>query len=177
MRGEQLILFEQPVVSRKLNNHLLKPVKLETIMPEIVPDKHVLYPTGGWHFFHKQVEKNSMYAKPIWPYITVQTGGKIKISSIYFSDATNYRMVSLKDKNHPQTCPKMMHVIVAKAYIWNAEPKKYYQVSHKGDDRCNYLPENLEWCTGRGNHLGKKNKRLSSFQDDYEMAKARGFIK
>ena len=24
---------------------------------------------------------------------------------------------------------------------------------------------------------GKKNKRLSSFQDDYEMAKARGFIK
>ena len=23
MRGEQLILFEQPVVSRKLNNHLL----------------------------------------------------------------------------------------------------------------------------------------------------------
>ena len=177
MRGEQLILFEQPVVSRKLDNHLLKPVKLETIMPEIVPDKHVLYPTGGWHFFRQQVEKNSMYAKPIWPYITSESSQGTKVVSCYFSDSTNYMMVSLKDKNHPQTCPKMMHVIVAKAYIWNADPKKYFQVSHKGDDKCNYLPDNLEWTTGSGNHTGKKNKRFSNKEQDYIFAKARGFIK
>jgi hypothetical protein len=177
MRGEQLCLFEQPVVSRKLDNHLLKPVKLETIMPESAPDKYVIYPTGGWHYFHKQATKNSIYAKPIWPYITVTSGNKIKIASIYFSDSTNYMMTSILDINHDKNCPKMMHVIVAKAYIWNADPKKYYQVSHKGDDKCNYLPDNLEWTTGSGNHTGKKHKRFSNKEEDYTFAKARGFIK
>ena len=117
-----------------------------------------------------------MYAKPIWPYITVQNGDKIKISSTYFSDATNYMMVSIDDKTYAG-CPKMMHLIVAKAYIWNDDPEKYYQVSHKGDDRCNYLPDNLEWTTGSGNHTGKKNKRISSRKEDYLFAKSRGFIK
>ena len=84
-------------------------------------------------------------------------------------------MVSIDDENYPG-CPKMMHIIVAKAYIWNADPTKYYQVSHKRDDRCNYLPENLEWKTGSGNHTGKKNKRISSRREDYQFAKSNGFI-
>jgi len=176
MRGDQLTLFEQPTVSRKLDNHFLVPKKIETFMPEIVPNKYVIYPTGGLHLFHKQAPKDSIYAKPIWPFITVLHGNKIKIGSIYFSDSTNYMMISLLDINHPQTCPKLVHVIVAKAYVWNADPKKYCQVSHTGDDKCNFLPDNLKWKTGSGNHKGKKNKRLSSREDDYIFAKARGFI-
>ena len=177
MRNEQLTLFEQPVISRTLDNHLLVPKKLETFMPEIVPDKYIIYPTGGLHLFHKHAPKGSIYTKPIWPFITSSSGhNKVKRVAIYFSDATNYMMVSLVDKNHPQTCPKMLHVIVANAYVWNADPIKYYQVSHKGDDKCNYLPENLEWKTGSGNHTGKKNKRISSREEDYLFAKARGFI-
>ena len=176
MRNEQLTLFEQPVISRTLDNHLLVPKKIETFMPEIVPDKYIIYPNGGLHLFHKQAPKDSIYAKPIWPFITVLHGNKIKIGSIYFSDSTNYMMISLLDINHPQTCPKLVHVIVAKAYVWNADPKKYCQVSHTGDDKCNFLPDNLKWKTGSGNHKGKKNKRLSSREDDYIFAKSRGFI-
>ncbi len=176
MNGEQLTLFKQPVISRKLDDHLLVPKKIETFMPEIVPGKYIIYPTGGWHLFHKQAPKGSIYTKPIWPFITTNSGhNKVKRVTTYFSDSTSYMMVSIDDENYTG-CPKMMHVIVAKAYIWNIDPKKYYQVSHKGDDKCNYLPENLEWKTGSGNHTGKKNKRISSREEDYLFAKSRGFI-
>ena len=178
MEKIQLSLFKQPVVSRKLNDHLLVPKKIETFMPEIVPDKYIIHPTGGWHLFHKQAPKGSIYTKPIWPFITTNIGSLpiVKKIATYFSDSTNYMMISLLDKNHSDTCPKMLHLIVAKAYIWNADPKKYYQVCHLGDDKCNYLPENLEWRTGSGNHTGKKNKRFSSKEEDYLFAKSRGFI-
>ena len=176
MRGNQLTLFEQSVVSRKLDNHLLVPKKIETFMPEIVPDKYIIYPTGGFHLFHKQASEGSIYAQPSWPFITTNSGhNKVKKITIYFSDATNYMMVSIDDKNYAG-CPKYIHIIVAKAYIWNADPKKYCQVSHKGDDRCNYLPDNLEWKTGSGNHTGKKHKRLTTQEEDYLFAKSRGFI-
>ena len=176
MNGTQLTLFSKPVVSRKLDNHLLVPRKIETFMPEIVSAKYYIHPTGGFHLFRKEAPKDSIYAKPIWPYITSESHRGTKIISCYFSDVTNYMMVSIDDKTYAG-CPKMMHLIVAKAYIWNADPEKYYQVSHKGDDKCNYLPDNLEWTTGSGNHTGKKNKRFSNKEQDYKFAKARGFIK
>ena len=175
MHGDQLTLFEQPVVSRKLDNHLLVPKKIETFMPEIVPNKFTIYPTGGWHLFHKEAPTNSIYTQPIWPFITSTINNKVKRISIYFSDSSNYMKVSIDDKNY-KGCPKAMHIIVARAYLWNVDPTKYYQVTHKGDDRCNYLPENLEWNTGSGNHMGKKNKRFSSRREDYLFAKSRGFI-
>jgi len=179
MQGEQVALFEKPVVSRKLDNHLLLPKPLEDFMPEIVPGKHMIYPTGGWHYFCKQAPKGSIYTKNIWPFITVQTPNKVRISSIYFSDATNYMMVSLYDKQNKGvgTKPKMMHVIVAKAYIWNSDPEIYYQVAHLGDDKCNYLPDNLEYQTSSQNHTGMKSKRTTTKEEDYTFAKARGFIK
>ena len=43
MNGEQLTLFKQPVISRKLDDHLLVPKKIETFMPEIVPGKYIIY--------------------------------------------------------------------------------------------------------------------------------------
>ena len=175
MHGDQLTLFEQPVVSRKLDNHLLVPKKIETFMPEIEPDKYVIYPTGGYHLFHEEAPTGSIYTQPIWPFITTNSNNKVIRLSIYFSDSTNYMMGSVDDENN-KNVPKMMHVIVAKAYIWNADPEKYYQVSHKKDDKCNYLPDNLEWKTGSGNHTGKKNKRSSSRREDYLFAKSRGFI-
>ena len=175
MHRDQLTLFEQPIVSRKLDNHLLVPKKIETFMPEIEPNKYTIYPTGGHHLFHEEAPTGSIYAQPIWPFITTNSDNKVRRISTYFSFSSNYMMVSIDDKNY-KGCPKMMHVIVAKAYIWNADPKKYYQVSHKRDDRCNYLPENLEWKTGSGNHTGKKNKRISSREEDYLFAKSRGFI-
>ena len=180
MEDKQIALFEEPVVSRLLDNHLLVPKPIEEFMPEVEPNKYILYPTNGWHYFHKQAPKGSIYTKPIWPFITIKTSNnKTKIASIYFSDATNYMMVSLSDPvNHPEawTCPKMMHIVVAKAYIWNADPKKYNQVAHLGDDKCNYLPENLEHQTSVKNHTGQKNKRHSTREQDYAFAKARGFI-
>ena len=182
MHRDQLTLFEQPIVSRKLDNHLLVPKKIETFMPEIEPDKYVIYPTGGYHLFHEEAPTGSIYTQPIWPFITTNSNNKVIRLSIYFSDSTNYMMVSVMEdgKNiygrYGVTVPKMMHVLVAKAYIWNADPKKYYQVAHKGDDKCNYLPDNLEWKTGSGNHTGKKNKRISSRREDYLFAKSRGFI-
>ena len=175
MHRDQLTLFEQPIVSRKLDNHLLVPKKIETFMPEIVPNKYTIYPTGGWHLFHEEAPTGSIYAQPIWPFITTNSNNKVRRLSIYFSDSTNYMMGSVDDENN-KNVPKMMHVIVAKAYIWNADPEKYYQVSHKKDDKCNYLPDNLEWKTGSGNHTGKKNKRSSSRREDYLFAKSRGFI-
>ena len=180
MQGKQLTLFKQPIVSRKLDNHLLVPKKIETFMPEIESNKYVIYPTGGKHLFHKEAPTGSIYTQPIWPFITYLTrNNKVARLSIYFSDSTNYMMVSVMENGVADgrfTVPKMMHVIVAKAYIWNADPEKYYQVAHKGDDKCNYLPDNLEWKTGSGNHMGKKNKRTSSREEDYLFAKSRGFI-
>ena len=85
-------------------------------------------------------------------------------------------MASICTEKWPNGIPKMMHIMVALAYIWNKDPDKYYQVAHRGDDKCNYLPDNLEWKDGSGNHTGKKQKRLSSKQQDYEFAKNRKFI-
>jgi hypothetical protein len=137
MYGEQLTLFKQPIVSKKLDNHLLVPKKIETFMPEIKPNKYIIYPTGGWHFFCKEAPTGSIYTQPIWPFITTNSGyNKVKRVTTYFSDSTSYMMVSIDDENY-KGCPKMMHVIVAKAYVGNIDPKKYYQVSHKGNDKCN----------------------------------------
>ena len=112
---EQLSLFKQPVISRKLDNHLLVPKKIETFMPEIVPDKYIIYPTGGLHLFHREASPGSIYTQPIWPFITTnRRHDKVKKVTTYFSDSTSYMMVSIDDGNYTG-CPKMMHVIVAKA--------------------------------------------------------------
>ena len=176
MQANQLALFKIPIISRKLDDRLLVPKPLEDFMPDAIPGKHILYPTGGWHYFCKEAPKGSIYTQPIWPYLTNTNQYKTQLTSIYFSDGTNYMMASICTKKWPYGIPKMMHVMVALAYIWNKDPDKYYQVSHLGDDKCNYLPDNLEWNDASGNHTGKKQKRLSSKQQDYEFARYRKFI-
>ena len=106
MYSDQLTLFKQPVISRKLDDQLLVPKKIETFMPEIVPNKYTIYPTGGWHLFHKEAPTGSIYAQPIWPFITTNSGrNKVKRVTTYFSDSTSYMMVSIDDENYTG-CPK-----------------------------------------------------------------------
>jgi len=179
---EQLSFFEISRITKKLDKRLLQEVKIETILPECPPNQYILHPTGGYHYFCGTAEKGSKYNKDIWPYITstivTKTGMKrTQIVSISVSTLNGYPTVSLLDHNHPSTCPKLMHVIVGRAYCPNDDPEKKKYVAHLHDENCDYLPEDLEWQTGSDNHMGKPHRRRSEKDDYYLYCKENGWVK
>ena len=47
----QLDLFIKHVEKKIINNIEYGEVKIEDIMPNIAPDKYILHPKGGYHYF------------------------------------------------------------------------------------------------------------------------------
>ena len=172
----QLIFFEQPVKKIKLENIEYGPVKLETILPELVPNKYILYPTDGYHYFSKIPEAPKKYKEPIWPYVTYELKDKIKLAQITPNITFGgYPSVSLKNLDGVNV-PLMFHRVVAKAYVPNPDPINRIHVAHLHDEVCNYLPTQLQWQSPSENHKGKR-ARKSSYQQFYDFFKAQQWIK
>ena len=172
----QLKFFEQPVKKIKLENIEYGPVKLETILPELVPNKYILYPTDGYHYFSKIPEAPKKYREPIWPYVTYELKDKIKLAQITPNITFGgYPSVSLKNLDGVNV-PLMFHRVVAKAYVPNPDPINRIHVAHLHDEVCNYLPTQLQWQSPSENHKGKR-ARKSSYQQFYDFFKAQQWIK
>jgi len=73
------------------------------------------------------------------------------------------------------TTPQVMHRIVALAYVPNPDPITHIHVAHKQDEKCNYLPEHLEWTTPSDNHMGRKARR-SSYEQFYDFFLAQKWV-
>ena len=178
----QLELFIKPVQKKIINNVEYGEVKIEDIMPNISPNQYVLYPTGGYHYFRNIKYAPEKYKKPIWPYISSKTGSRTVIVSILPNvQFGGYPTVGLKWKdgfkdNNTIMTPQVMHKIVALAYVPNPDPITHIHVAHKEDEKCNYLPEHLEWATPSDNHKGKKPRR-SSYEQFYDFFAAQKWVK
>jgi len=172
----QLTFFEQPVKKIKIKNIEYGPVKLETVLKELVPDKYIIYPKGGYHYFSKIPEAPKKYREPIWPYITYETKNKIKLAQITPNITFGgYPSVSLKNLDGINV-PLQFHRVVAKVYVPNPDPINRIHVAHLNDEVCNYLPTQLEWQSPSENHKGKKTRK-SSYQQFYDFFKAQQWIK
>jgi hypothetical protein len=177
----QLELFIKPVQKKIINNIEYGEVKLEDIMPNIAPNQYILYPTGGYHYFCNIKNAPEKYKKPIWPYLSSTTKNKTIIVSILPNiQFGGYPTATLKWKdgfknNNTVATPQVMHRIVSLAYVPNPDPITHIHVAHKHDEKCNYLPEHLEWTTPSDNHTGRKARR-SSYEQFYDFFLAQKWV-
>ena len=178
----QLELFDKPVTKKIINNIEYGEVKVEDLMPNIEPNQYILHPTGGWHYFSNMPQAPKKYREPIWPYISSTRGNKTVICSVTPNvQFGGYPTISLRWKegvkeNATMSTPQVMHRIVALAYVPNPDPLTHIHVGHKEDEKCNYLPEFLEWVTPTDNHTGKKPRR-SSEEEFYNFFVAQKWVK
>ena len=47
----QLSFFKEQPIIKQLDKTLLKPKKLEDVNPIFLPNKYIIHPTNGWHYF------------------------------------------------------------------------------------------------------------------------------
>ena len=67
-------------------------------------------------------------------------------------DEHGYCVVSLYDSKHKPGYSRMVHVLVAQAFIDNPDPDHKDQVNHLDGDKQNNDVTNLEWCTAKENN-------------------------
>jgi len=97
----QLSFFKEQPIIKKLDKTLLKPKKLEDVNPIFAPNKYIIYPTNGWHYFHKcqLIPESNKYKQKIWPFISyVNERDEVKISSVRWGVTTGYPTVSLESR-------------------------------------------------------------------------------
>ena len=174
----QLNFFIKPVKKKIIENVKYGELKVESFMPSVVPDKYILYPTGGYHYFSNVAYAFKKYKEPIWPYLTVQSGNRIKYLSIIPNvQFGGYPTASLELVKTGHNQPHVMHKIVAEAYLPNEDPTNNIHVCHVNDEKCNYLPENLKWETPSDNHKGRRHNKASTNEEFYDFYKAQEWVK
>jgi len=170
--------FPEAIKKITINKIKYGPVKIETLLTNIAPNKYILYPTGGYHYFSKIPNAPEKYKNPIWPYVKNKTtGNKIVYAQITPNISFGgYPAIGLMDK-YGASSPYQFHRIVAKAYAPNPDPLNKIYVAHLNDEVCNYLPENLAWLTSSENHKGQKSVRKSTYQQFYDFFRAQEWVK
>jgi len=88
----------------------------------------------------------------------VMTGRILKVQP-----TRNYRHVSLCKEGEYNSY--LVHRLVAKAFIFNPNPKEYDQINHKDEDPSNNRADNLEWCSSEYNLT--YGTRLNRISDTY----------
>ena len=175
----QLSFFKQQPIIKKLDKTLLKPKKLENVNPIFPPNKYIIYPTNGWHYFKncQLIPEHNKYKQKIWPFISYKTDkGETKISSVRWGTTTGYPTVSLDRVDGRIAVPYLMHVIVGEAFVPKIESNKKLEVAHMYDEDCCYLPEFLLWQTRGENQNGKKSRK-PSIDIEWKSMLAQGSVK
>ena len=83
------------------------------------------------------------------------------------------RIISLWDKNLKKTKTKLIHRLIAQAFIPNPDPDKLIQINHKDGNKLNNTISNLEWCTNQQNaiHAHKIGLKVGLIGEDNSNSK------
>jgi len=164
-------------------------VDLNAINSEIMPGIYFLYETGGPHYFSQcKNEVEPIYRENIWPFIyRVQNnpGNKLKsgillgsisatktgypIHKLYSKDDTRTKRMYRSDKEkiffHPRELERLLHRLVAQAFIPNDDPENKTQVDHINGNRVDFRVDNLRWVTPIENAKGCLGYRKEGHAD------------
>ena len=171
--------FKTKIITKKLDVTTLRPRKLEDVNPIFVPNKYIIHPAGGWHYFRttQLVPESNKYKQKIWPFISYKTAkGRIRISRVRWGITSGYPTISLDRVDGRIAVPYFMHVIVAEAFLPKSKSDKVLEVAHVYDEDCCYLPEFLQWQTKGENQDGKK-KRYTDIDIEWKSMLAQGSVK
>ncbi|ALA07769.1 hypothetical protein BC01_191 [Bacillus phage BC01] len=74
--------------------------------------------------------------------------------------ADGYKEVTLYKEG--KRLDKMVHILVAEAFVPNDDPVNKTKVNHKDEDKSNNIAINLEWCTiAYNNNYGTRRQRVA----------------
>ena len=166
----------------------IKPVPLEKIYPNIVPNIYLIHPTGGFHYFSKCVQSKNIkdiYRQKIWPWIeTLSNNSNIKPEYIRFARPTkrdpypklNLRVIGEKvnfiSSNSYPSKTFYMHRIVCSAFIKNLNNLPI--VNHINSHTVDYQIHNLKWTTTSENNSNKRKILLP--EDVYDIFESKKFL-
>ena len=165
-----------------------KPIPLEKIYLNIVPNVYVIHPTGGFHYFSKCIKNKKIkdiYRQKIWPWIeTLPNNLNIKSEYIRFARPTkrdpypklNLRVIGEKTKfisgSYYPIKTFYMHRIVCSAFIKNLNNLPI--VDHINSNTVDYQIHNLKWTTISENNSNKKD--TLSPEDMYDIFESKNFL-
>lgn len=127
-----------------------------------------------WKPVYHKIFNNKYLISNLGRVKNINTGNLIKggIAGGYYSVVLNQKVNDkLMNKNFK------IHILVAKSFIINSDPKNKIYVNHKDGNKFNNKCENLEWVTPSENCLhAKKNglqnnfiKKIGQYNDNYEL--------
>ena len=77
---------------------------------------------------------------------------------------TRYLQVVLSDGSDNRKT-RMVHRLVAEAFVENPNPDLYKQVNHRDEDKHNNRADNLEWCTAKYNLSYGENPPIKNLRN------------
>ena len=148
-----------------IDSNGLKPVKLEDVEPDkdIVLNRYIIYPSGGYHPFYGVPNTFKRYQEKIWPYFTSGSSFGIKMLRPDFGKTERYPRLNFQTTTN--SWDTSIHILIAKAWIPNPNNKPY--VCHNNDNTTDFLVNNLTWGTASENNKGKIKKRKDTMEDKY----------
>ena len=156
---------------------LKKTIKLENIIPNIIPNIYLLHSNGGFHFFStctKNKNIKDIYRQNIWPWI----------ETLKNDEGMNYKKCRYARPTKRDPYPKLNIIITGNKIIRDSMPngqkpfKTFYMhrlvaqaflknelnlpiVDHINSHTIDYRVENLRWCSHSENNTGKRPKMQS----------------
>ena len=160
-----------------------KGVPLELFMENVIPNRYLIFKTGGYHYFSQcTIDIDPIYKQPIWPFLySIKNNKKDKYGEPIFGSISLTKLSYVvhrivhkhkkreridyrnKDKELKRFTPWekeiLMHRMVARAFVKNTNPEKYTMVDHINGNRIDYRPENLRWTNAKENNHGSPGGR------------------